>query len=164
MNKLDNLSNWKVFLSLSETKNFQATADFFETDASTVSRNINGLEKLLGQKLFLRKKRPLQLTPVGEKARKLMEGHLRRHQQIMTELQSDNAVLEGEIKVSVAQGLSLRMIGLISEFQSYYPEVTFKLVGQGTVRDIESNLADIACITGESRNPEVFLIPRKQVS
>jgi len=37
MNKLDNLNSWKIFLSLANTRNFQVTADYFESDLSTIT-------------------------------------------------------------------------------------------------------------------------------
>lgn len=54
MNKLDNLNRWKIFLSLANTRNFQVTADYFESDLSTITRNLDTLEKALGQKLVFR--------------------------------------------------------------------------------------------------------------
>ena len=110
MNKLDNLNSWKIFLSLANTRNFQVTADYFESDLSTITRNLDTLEKALGQKLVFRKTRPLELTEFGKKAQQLMSPHLRKHQQIISELVSVNYLFEGEIRVSVAQGLSLYMI------------------------------------------------------
>lgn len=68
MNKLDNLNSWKIFLSLANTRNFQVTADYFESDLSTITRNLDTLEKALGQKLVFRKTRPLELTEFGKKS------------------------------------------------------------------------------------------------
>ena len=70
MNKLDNLNRWKIFLSLANTRNFQVTADYFESDLSTITRNLDTLEKALGQKLVFRKTRPLELTEFGKKAQR----------------------------------------------------------------------------------------------
>ena len=58
-----------------------------------------------------------------------MSPHLRKHQQIISELVSVNYLFEGEIRVSVAQGLSLYMVKLITEFRKYHPKVVFKLAG-----------------------------------
>lgn len=93
-----------------------------------------------------------------------MSPHLRKHQQIISELVSVNYLFEGEIRVSVAQGLSLYMIKLITEFRKYHPKVVFKLAGHGSIADIENNLADIACVTGKISSPEIFLIPRGKVT
>ena len=164
MNKLDNLNRWKIFLSLANTRNFQVTADYFESDLSTITRNLDTLEKALGQKLVFRKTRPLELTEFGKKAQQLMSPHLRKHQQIISELVSVNYLFEGEIRVSVAQGLSLYMVKLITEFRKYHPKVVFKLAGHGSIADIENNLADIACVTGKISSPEIFLIPRGKVT
>lgn len=68
MNKLDNLNSWKIFLSLANTRNFQVTADYFESDLSTITRNLDTLEKALGQKLVFRKTRPLRTYRVWKKS------------------------------------------------------------------------------------------------
>ena len=70
MNKLDNLNRWKIFLSLANTRNFQVTADYFESDLSTITRNLDTLEKALGQRLVFRKTRPLDFFQLCATMRK----------------------------------------------------------------------------------------------
>lgn len=164
MDKLDNMHLWKVFVHLAGSLNFQVTSDFFEEDTSTISRNISSFEKALGRKLFFRKKGHLQLTENGETAYRKMKPHIEMHQKIIVELQKENSDVSGEIRLSVAQGLSaMHAIDLFSEFQSFYPYVTFKLAGHGSLEDLENNIADVACITGEFQAPNIFLLPKGRI-
>ncbi len=169
MNKLDNMHIWKVFVHLATSLNFQTSADFFEEDVSTISRKIDSLEKALGQKLFVRKRKPLLLTAAGEKALDRIKKHLEEHQKIIAELQNDNLDVSGEIRLSVAQGLSaMHILDFLLEFQSFYPQVTFKLAGHGAITDVQNNIADIACITGELKNSDrpsdMFFLPKSSIS
>lgn len=66
MSKLDDLSAWRLFCSLCNTRNFSDTAGEFDVEVSTVSRALTSLENALGQTLILRVTRPLQLTESGQ--------------------------------------------------------------------------------------------------
>jgi DNA-binding transcriptional LysR family regulator len=57
----------KTFLSLAETKNFKRTSDLLFVSQPTVSARIVALENEVGQKLFTRSNRFVDLTPAGIK-------------------------------------------------------------------------------------------------
>lgn len=61
------INDLKTFLEVNRTRHFgQAAANLFITQ-STVSSRIRNLEQVLGDKLFIRERNNLQLTPAGEK-------------------------------------------------------------------------------------------------
>lgn len=61
-----NLFQIKLFLSISETRNFSRTAELMHMEQSTLSRRIAILEQDLGFPLFKRDTRPVQMTEEGQ--------------------------------------------------------------------------------------------------
>ncbi len=55
----------RTFVSLAQTRNFSRTGELLHLVQSGVSTRIRLLEQALGQRLFLRSKRKVELTPVG---------------------------------------------------------------------------------------------------
>lgn len=60
-----NLNHIKSFLAVTQTLNFTNAAKLLGVPQSTISRQINDLEKILEVKLFFRTKRDVQLTTEG---------------------------------------------------------------------------------------------------
>lgn len=57
----------KTFISLSETKNFNRTAEMLFVSQPTVTARMKKLEKEIGQTLFVRDNKHVSLTPIGNK-------------------------------------------------------------------------------------------------
>ena len=56
----------QIFIKSAEFKNFTATASFFNTTQSAVSKSIASMESILGFPLFIRNRSKLELTSPGE--------------------------------------------------------------------------------------------------
>jgi DNA-binding transcriptional LysR family regulator len=56
----------QIFIKSAEFKNFTATASFFNTTQSAVSKSIASMESILGFPLFIRNRSKLELTAPGE--------------------------------------------------------------------------------------------------
>lgn len=65
MNNLDNLSKYKIFLSVAEYQSISRAADTLYISQPAVSMTIKKLEENLGTTLFLRKSRGVALTDSG---------------------------------------------------------------------------------------------------
>jgi len=162
MGKLDDLNLWRVFVNLSQTRNFSYTAGELGVDVSTVSRMLTSLEKSLGRSLFVRTTRPLELTELGQRALELMREQLERQGAIVAELQGPNASMEGLIRLSTPYSLEMQFLGdALLRFQRKFPKVKFKVIGGGGMRDIESRRADIVFASNEVMEGEVVALPRR---
>ncbi len=161
MSKLDDFAAWRIFASLCRTKNFSDTAGEFDLDVSTVSRSISSLEKAIGQELFTRNLRPLELTPVGIIAQSHILPLLDMHREMISELQNSAAALGGKIRLSLAQGFVERyMMPMLMEFNSMYPEVSFDVVGGGNLLDVLQYRADIAVTSQQPDDPRIIYFSR----
>ena len=136
MSKLDDLSAWRLFCSLCNTRNFSDTAGEFDVEVSTVSRALTSLENALGQTLILRVTRPLQLTESGQIAYEHASNILLQHEEMVKELTQSSAGMAGKIRLSLAPGSVAVYIPMLMEFNSQYPEIVFDIVGGGNVQDI----------------------------
>ncbi len=161
MSKLDDFNAWRIFASLCQTKNFSDTAGEFDIDVSTVSRIISSLEKAIGQDLFTRNTRPLQLTAIGADAESRILPLLEMHREMISDLQHSSATLDGKIRLSLAHGFVERyMMPMLMEFNSIYPGVNFDVVGAGNINDILQYKADVAVVSCKADDSRLISFSR----
>lgn len=67
MTNENDLSAWRLFLKIAETRSIGQAAILLDMDASTASRKLNRLERELGFPLFTRSTRAMTLTSEGKK-------------------------------------------------------------------------------------------------
>lgn len=65
MKKTDDLSAWRVFVTVARSGTLSAAAKALDVEVSSISRAIGGLERTLGCELVRRNMRPLKLTESG---------------------------------------------------------------------------------------------------
>lgn len=104
MSKTDDLSAWRVFVTVARSGTLSAAAKALDVEVSSISRAIGGLEKALGCELIRRNMRPMKLTEAGQAALKRMETILRAHDGLMEALVNDNRALTGGTEADVAKG------------------------------------------------------------
>ena len=160
MSKLDDLSAWRLFCSLCNTRNFSDTAGEFDVEVSTVSRALTSLENALGQTLILRVTRPLQLTESGKIAYEHASNILLQHEEMVKELTQSSAGMAGKIRLSLAPGSVAVYIPMLMEFNSQYPEIVFDIVGGGNIQDILQYKADISVASFKSKDPRIVSFSR----
>ncbi len=161
MTRLNDLNAWRIFVSLCRTGSFSDTAADFDIDVSTVSRSIGALEKALGQELFSRNGRPLQLTQVGERAKSHIVPLLQMHNEMISDLQQGSSQLSGKIRLSLAPGFVTRfMMPMLMEFNSMYPDIVFEVGGGGAIQDIIQYRSDIAVVTYKPKDARIVSFSR----
>ena len=67
MTNENDLSAWRLFLKIAETRSIGQAAILLDMDASTASRKLNRLERELGFPLFTRSTRAMTLTSEGKR-------------------------------------------------------------------------------------------------
>ena len=164
MSKLDDLNLWRVFVNLSQTRNFSYTAAELGVDVSTVSRMLTTLEKAIGRSLLVRNTRPLELTELGERALELMREQLERQGEIIDELQGPNAVTEGMIRLASPYSLEIEFLGeTLLKFQKKFPRVEFRVFGGGGIPELLNRRVDVVFVTKEviGKEDDVVCLPRR---
>ncbi len=164
MSKLDDLNLWRVFVNLSQTRNFSYTAAELGVDVSTVSRMLTTLEKTIGRSLLVRNTRPLELTELGERALELLSAQLDRQREIIDELQGPNAAVQGMIRLASPYSLEMEFLGeALLRFQKKFPDVEFRIIGGAGMPELLNRRVDVIFVTGEviEREENMVCLPRR---
>lgn len=119
---------YKVFLSLAQTLHFGRTAVQTDLSPSAVSRHLQRLEAHVGQALFERDNRQVQLTPAGrhflDYARKAVDDW----QKVRTDLNGNTAKLSGEVSVFGSVTASYSMLSqILPTMRDTHPGIEIKL-------------------------------------
>ncbi|WP_392565088.1 HTH-type transcriptional activator IlvY [Utexia brackfieldae] len=138
----------RLYLHLCDSGNFSQTAKEMYISPSTLSRQIQRLEAQLGQALFIRDNRSVQITEAGTLFKHFATQTLQHYQQLQHQLKSDQTELVGELRLfcSVTAAYS-HLPDILDQFRVQYPAVEIKLTtgdAADAVKKIQSNEADLA--------------------
>lgn len=155
MAKTDDLQAWRSFIVFARSGTLTAAAKALETEPSSISRAISGLERTLGVELIRHGVRPLVLTDAGRMAHKRMETILRAHDSLMDALKDDNRTLEGKIRLSSAPGFAARhLTTLLQRFQIEHPGITVEILAGLKEADVQKGALRSGHAHGDSHAAE----------
>ncbi|MDE9517657.1 HTH-type transcriptional activator IlvY [Xenorhabdus bovienii] len=137
----------KLFLHLAESCHFGRTAKAMHVSPSTLSRQIQRFEELLGHPLFLRDNRTVKLTFAGEQLKQFAQQTLLQYQQLRHSLNHQSPSLSGELRLfcSVTAAYS-HLPQVLDKFRAEHPLVEIKLTtgdAADAVDRIQSDQADL---------------------
>lgn len=143
-----NITNWdslRFFLAAAETGSISSAARSLISNQSTVSRHIDVLEKSLGEKLFRRSVKGLNLTAKGqvvfEQAQKIQQA-IHKIQQ-PTHDGKDSA--RGTVRLSLPEGLGQEiLIPALGDFYNLYPDIKLVFNLSATTANFTQAEADIS--------------------
>ncbi|SMS01635.1 HTH-type transcriptional regulator cbl [Vibrio mangrovi] len=112
---------------------------------SALSRQIQKFEEEIGQNLFIRDNRRVEVTPAGSKLLPVALKIINEWQQFQAELHDNNQTLKGEIRLfcSVTASYS-HLPELLADFRSQHPFIEFKLLTGDPAQAIDKVLNDEA--------------------
>ncbi|MGM7972915.1 HTH-type transcriptional activator IlvY [Yersinia enterocolitica] len=150
------LRDLKLFLHLAESRHFGRSAKAMHVSPSTLSRQIQRLEETIGQPLFLRDNRIVQLTDAGTQLKAFAQQTLLQYQQLRHALGQHGPSLSGELRLfcSVTAAYS-HLPPILDRFRARHPLVEIKLTtgdAADAVDKVQSNEADL----GIAGRPEVL--------
>lgn len=150
------LRDLKLFLHLAESRHFGRSAKAMHVSPSTLSRQIQRLEETIGQPLFLRDNRTVQLTDAGTQLKAFAQQTLLQYQQLRHALGQHGPSLSGELRLfcSVTAAYS-HLPPILDRFRARHPLVEIKLTtgdAADAVNKVQSNEADL----GIAGRPEVL--------
>ncbi|SHH80875.1 LysR family transcriptional regulator [Cognatishimia maritima] len=159
MSKLD-WDDLRFFLAVCRKQTVRAAADSLKVSVSTVSRRIENLERALAAKVFERKPKGLELSPIGESLRIRADQIESQVLGIEREVLGKDLELEGEIKVSVpAPILQELLMDDVVEFGRRYPKISLSVDTSYSFANLERREADI--VVRFSATPGDTLVGRR---
>ena len=122
------LRQLKYFLAVTREQSVSKAAEALYTTQPNLSRQMQNLEKEIGQQLFIRGTKKITLTETGQLLRKRAEEIIELYNQTEAELDKPFSEVKGDVYIgggeSYAMGLIAQAIRLV---QSDYPNVKFHL-------------------------------------
>ena len=142
------LKELKAFLHLCQSKHFATTADAMFLSPSTLSRLIQRLEQEIGEPLFIRDNRKVELTSAGVKTREFAATTINEWQQLQQALKQKSEELTGSLRIFCTVTAAYEFLPtLIEKFSAEHPLVDLQIItgdAAQALNMIESEQVDIA--------------------
>jgi DNA-binding transcriptional LysR family regulator len=154
------LDNLQAFIDVAQHGTFSAAAKVQDVAVSSVSRQIDALEKSLGVLLFQRSSRKLLLTDAGEQ-------FLPRARVIVSEMEDAKAALldaqaqpKGMLSVTAPTAFGRRhVVPLVASFLKQYPLIELDLHLSDHLVDLTAQRADVAIRIGTLPDSDLVATP-----
>ncbi|MGI4813226.1 MAG: LysR family transcriptional regulator [Janthinobacterium lividum] len=125
---MDTYQNFKAFAAVAETQSFSASARRLRISPSVLTKRINQLEAVIGQPLFTRSTRQVDLTPVGARYLARIQRLLGDVEMLIKNSSGDFRELGGHLRIKAPTALStLYLSEIVLAFQALHPAVTVTL-------------------------------------
>jgi DNA-binding transcriptional LysR family regulator len=137
----------RLFVEIARHKSLSAAAEALDANQPGLSRQLASLESSLGQALFERNGRGVELTEAGRKILEVARPAYELIDNAVLQLRDQQGVTEGSLKVATIHTLSYYFIAdVMAKFMSQRPKVNVTLLGRSSpevVELVESGKADI---------------------
>ena len=123
-----NYELYKVFYYVARTLSFSEASKCLFISQSAVSQSVKVLEKKLGQTLFIRSTKKVQLTPEGEILFKHIEPAMNLIQKGENQLLEANSLNGGQLRIAASDTICrYYLVPYLNQFHKSYPNVHIKL-------------------------------------
>ena len=130
----------KYFLAVAREGSITGAANSLHLTQPTLTRQIQDLEKELGQKLFIRGKYKVTLTSEGMILRKRAQEIIDMVEKTEEEFQSISDIISGDIYIGGGETDSMKYIAeILKEIQDEYPAIKFHIYS-GNAEDVIEKL------------------------
>lgn len=129
-----NFELYKVFYYVARTLSFSEASKQLFISQSAVSQSIKALEKKLGQSLFVRSTKRVQLTPEGEILFKHIEPALNLIRQGENQLLETNSLNGGQLRIAASDTICRYfLVPYLNKFHKDYPNVHIKVTNSTSI-------------------------------
>jgi len=136
------ITQLKYVLAVAEYKNFTTASDNCFVTQPTLSMQIQKLEEELNVIIFNRKKKPIQLTPIGEKIVEQAKIIVDESNRINDIVDQQKGYIGGEFKLGIIPTVIPTLLPLfLKPFLKKYPKVNL-IIEELTTEDIIKKLVD----------------------
>lgn len=123
-----NYELYKVFYHVASSLSFSETSKQLFISQSAVSQSIKTLEKKIGQPLFIRSTKKVQLTPAGELLLQHIEPAMNLIRRGEEQIQNVNDTRLGQLHISASDTICRYfLVPYIQKFHELYPDVPIRI-------------------------------------
>ena len=142
-----NYELYKVFYYVAKTLSFSEASKCLYISQSAVSQSVKVLEKKLGQTLFIRSTKRVQLTPEGEILFKHIEPAMNLIHKGETQLLEANTLNGGQLRIAASDTICRYfLLPYLQKFHRKFPDVPIKITNassMGCVDLLEQRRVDL---------------------
>lgn len=129
-----NFELYKVFYFVAKTLSFSDASKQLYISQSAVSQSVKTLEKKLGQTLFVRSTKKVQLTPEGEILFKHIEPALHLIQKGENQLLEANSLNGGQLRIGASDTICRYfLVPYLNKFHTLYPNIHIKVTNSTSI-------------------------------
>lgn len=140
-----NIISLKYFIAVAECANFTKASERLFVSQPTLSRQIQGLEEMLGVRLFVRNRTSLALTPPGERLLTEAEAIVKRWDGLRQAVRQESDWVTGVVSIGYQSFLDTRiMYSTMKSLSGKYPGIDFVL-SRGNPPDLRHDLIFGVC-------------------
>ena len=133
-----NYELYKVFYHVATTLSFSEASKQLFISQSAVSQSIKVLEKKLGQSLFIRSTKKVQLTPEGEILFRHIEPAMNLIKRGEAQITEANSLEGGQLRIGASDTICRYfLVPFLKEFHLKYPQVHIKVTNQTSIKCVE---------------------------
>lgn len=140
----------KYFLTVAREGSITGAANYLHLTQPTLSRQLQDLEKELGQKLFIRTNHNVSLTHEGMILRKRAEEILEMVEKTEHEFSSLKHEISGDVYIGSGETDAIKSVAsLIKEIQESFPNIVFHMysgIHEDVVEKIDNGLLDFGIV------------------
>lgn len=154
-----NLAQLQTFVAAAEQRSFIAAADHVHRSQGAVSMQILKLEESVGQKLFTRHTRRIELTTAGEKLLPYARKMLSLEAQAMAALETHQVT--GKVSLGAPDDfLAAILPPVLEQFAALFPNVEIEIVclqSKQLMQKIQAGAIDVALVSNDATAQGMFV-------
>jgi LysR family nitrogen assimilation transcriptional regulator len=136
------LHKWRAFVAIAELGSLTRAALFLDSNQSFLSRQVNGLERECGARLFNRTGRGVELSEAGQRLLPQVKELLERAQALERDIRADLREPVGSVTLGTLPSIGTILTGrLFTEVRAQLPGVSLKVL-EGSSGQLEEWLSD----------------------
>lgn len=153
---MDRLTAAKVFIDVSSTNSFTASADRLDMSRPMVTRYIDSLETWLQARLLHRTTRKVSLTVAGESVLEELKTWTKHADTIFSSINSSTE-MSGKVRIATSMSFGFsQLIQAIQGFMEKYPKVRIDIDLNDTAADLAEQQIDLAIRIASNPDPSLI--------
>lgn len=133
-----NYELYKVFYYVATSLSFSEASKQLFISQSAVSQSIKALEKKIGQNLFIRSTKKVQLTPEGEILLRHVEPAINLIQRGENQIIESSTLGGGQLRIGASDTICRYfLVPYLNKFHKQYPHVHIKVTNQTSIRCVD---------------------------
>lgn len=141
------LTQLRSFIAVARYNGFTAAARALKTSQTTITSQIQALEEEHGVRLFERRGRRIDLTPIGEEFLQMARQIVGLEDDAAMLLKDSGALKRGALKIGAVS--PFHVIEMIETFHALYPDIYMSMAlgnSEDVLRDLDAYASDIGVV------------------